>query len=86
MLFFVWRVKTPSGQQRFVYGSPQSAEWLQKNTNARRYMRRTRIDLGVKDLAETFCAIPANTNAEGVVDLMSVGRIRTEVGNSPRDG
>lgn len=40
--------------------------------NARRYMRRTRIDLAVTELAETFCDIPTNTDAETVVNLMSV--------------
>lgn len=40
--------------------------------NARRYMRRTRIDLAARELAETFCDIPTNTDAETVVNLMSV--------------
>lgn len=40
--------------------------------NARRYARRARIDLAVSDLAETFYDVPANRNAEGVVNLLSV--------------
>ncbi|NYS23888.1 sigma-70 family RNA polymerase sigma factor [Rhodobacteraceae bacterium 2376] len=40
--------------------------------NARRYMRRMRIDLAAAELAETFCDIPTNSQAETVVNLMSV--------------
>ena len=40
--------------------------------NARRYSRRAALDLAVRDLAETFCDGPTNTNAEGVVNLLSV--------------
>ena len=42
--------------------------------NARRYARRAAIDLAASDLAETFCDIHTNTNAENVVNLMSVRR------------
>ena len=40
--------------------------------HARRYMRRTRIDFAATELAETFCDVPTNTNADTVVNLMSV--------------
>lgn len=40
--------------------------------NARRYMRRTRIDFAVTELAETFCDTATNTDAENVVNLVSV--------------
>ena len=40
--------------------------------NARRYMRRTSIDVAASDLAETFCDLRTNTNAENVVNLLSV--------------
>lgn len=40
--------------------------------NARRYVRRTSIDVAVTDLAETFCDMRTNTNAENVVNLLSV--------------
>lgn len=40
--------------------------------NARRYVRRTSIDVAASDLAETFCDMRTNTNAENVVNLLSV--------------
>lgn len=40
--------------------------------HARRYMRRTRIDFAATELAETFCDVATNTNADTVVNLMSV--------------
>jgi RNA polymerase sigma factor (sigma-70 family) len=40
--------------------------------NARRYARRAAIDLAASDLAETFCDVPTNSNAESVVNLLSV--------------
>lgn len=40
--------------------------------NARRYVRRTTIDVAAADLAETFCDMRTNTDAENVVNLLSV--------------
>ena len=41
---------------------------------ARRYVRRTAIDVAASDLAETFCDMRTNTNAENVVNLLSVNK------------
>lgn len=40
--------------------------------HARRYMRRIAIDVAEADLAETFCDLRTNTNADNVVNLLAV--------------
>jgi len=51
--------------------------------NARRYARRAAIDLAVSDLAETFCDIRTNLDAENVVNLLSVRKAME--GLTPRE-
>lgn len=52
--------------------------------NARRYVRRTAIDVAVSDLAETFSDMRTNTNAENVVNLLSVQKAMGDLTKAER--
>ncbi len=52
--------------------------------NARRYVRRTAIDVAASDLAETFSDMRTNTNAENVVNLLSVQKAMGDLSKAER--